>query len=256
MGTDSKIRLTTVTAAGPILPAHSGPGQRPKADTCHRRGGRRRWYGAPRRGPRRLLRPLAEARAGRRLRRGAELRADPLRRRAQRHGVAHIAGVARGGGPLRGRGDGRPVLVTEHGLSTEDDDQRCRFLPEALAGLDRARADGVAVIGYCHWTFLDNFEWVSGYGPKFGLHAVDRDTLERTPKESSRVYAAEIAARCGHRLARRQVSVSGRCVVRKPTPTSRSLGASLGPFRGPRHPRGRRGQGGGWSGDSPPHARR
>ena len=84
----------------------------------------------------------------------------------------------------------------------------------------------------------------------------ESDTLERTPKESSRVYAAEIAARCGHRLARRQVSVSGRCVVRKPTPTSRSLGASLGPFRGPRHPRGRRGQGGGWSGDSPPHARR
>ncbi|MHA6522830.1 glycoside hydrolase family 1 protein [Tessaracoccus sp. G1721] len=90
---------------------------------------------------------------------------------------------------------GVPVLVTEHGLSTEDDAQRCRFLPEALAGLDRARADGVAVIGYCHWTFLDNFEWVSGYGPKFGLHAVDRDTLERTPKDSSQVYAAEIAAR-------------------------------------------------------------
>lgn len=88
-----------------------------------------------------------------------------------------------------------PVLVTEHGLSTEDDAQRCAFIPEALAGLDRAIADGVPVLGYCHWTFLDNFEWVSAYGPKFGLHAVNRDTLERTPKESSGVYAAEIAAR-------------------------------------------------------------
>ena len=37
----------------------------------------------------------------------------------------------------------------------------------------------------CHWTFLDNFEWVSGFGPKFGLHSVDRDTLERTPKVSA-----------------------------------------------------------------------
>ena len=90
---------------------------------------------------------------------------------------------------------GVPVLVTEHGLSTEDDAQRCAFIPQALAGLDRAIADGVPVLGYCHWTFLDNFEWVSGFGPKFGLHSVDRDTLERTPKESSRVYAAEIVAR-------------------------------------------------------------
>jgi hypothetical protein len=85
---------------------------------------------------------------------------------------------------------GVPVLVTEHGLSTEDDAQRYRFLPEALAGLDRAIADGVPVLGYCHWTFLDNFEWVSGFGPKLGLHTVDRDTLERTPKGSARVYRA------------------------------------------------------------------
>jgi beta-glucosidase len=33
---------------------------------------------------------------------------------------------------------------------------------------------------------LDNFEWVLGYGPKFGLVAVDRSTQERTIKDSAR----------------------------------------------------------------------
>lgn len=90
---------------------------------------------------------------------------------------------------------GVPVLVTEHGLSASDDSQRAEFLPDALAGLDQAIANGVPVIGYCHWTLLDNFEWISAYGPKFGLHEVDRETLERTPKPSARVLAREIADR-------------------------------------------------------------
>ena len=45
------------------------------------------------------------------------------------------------------------------------------------------------VEGYIHWSLLDNFEWMSGYGPKFGLVAVDRTTFRRTPKPSAHVYA-------------------------------------------------------------------
>jgi beta-glucosidase len=45
--------------------------------------------------------------------------------------------------------------------------------------------DGIDVRGYIAWTAFDNFEWVFGYGPKFGLIAVDRETQERTPKESA-----------------------------------------------------------------------
>ena len=47
---------------------------------------------------------------------------------------------------------------------------------------------------------MDNFEWVFGYGPKFGIIAVDRDTQERTVKESGRVYG-EIARTNGASLA-------------------------------------------------------
>ncbi len=90
---------------------------------------------------------------------------------------------------------GVPVLVSEHGLAAEDDTQRCRFIPAALACLDDIMAEGVPVVGYCHWTLLDNFEWIFGFERRFGLHEVDRDTLARTPKASSRVLAAEVARR-------------------------------------------------------------
>ena len=53
---------------------------------------------------------------------------------------------------------------------------------------------GVPVLGYLHWTLLDNFEWIFGYGHQLGLHAVDRDTFERTAKPSAAVYSAIVKA--------------------------------------------------------------
>jgi beta-glucosidase len=82
-----------------------------------------------------------------------------------------------------------PVLVSEHGIGTPDDGIRAAFLEPSLEGLAQAMADGVPVLGYCHWTLMDNFEWIFGYGPKLGLHEVDRETFERTAKPSAAVYA-------------------------------------------------------------------
>jgi beta-glucosidase len=45
--------------------------------------------------------------------------------------------------------------------------------------------DGLPVQGYVYWSLLDNFEWAFGYGPKFGLVAIDRPTQARTPKPSA-----------------------------------------------------------------------
>jgi beta-glucosidase len=83
---------------------------------------------------------------------------------------------------------GIPVLVTENGIATEDDRERVEFVTDALHGIHRCIADGVDVRGYFVWSLLDNFEWHLGFGPKFGLCAVDRDTFARHPKASARWF--------------------------------------------------------------------
>lgn len=85
---------------------------------------------------------------------------------------------------------GRPVLVSEHGVGTDSDAVRAAFIPAALAALKQAIDQGVPVLGYCHWSLIDNFEWIFGYKPKFGLASVDPVTFVRTPKPSAAVYAA------------------------------------------------------------------
>ncbi len=80
---------------------------------------------------------------------------------------------------------GIPVMVTETGIGTDDDAERIAYLTEALAGVRRCLDDGVDVRGLFAWSLLDNFEWAFGYGPKFGLVAVDRTTFERRPKPSA-----------------------------------------------------------------------
>jgi beta-glucosidase len=46
-------------------------------------------------------------------------------------------------------------------------------------------AEGIDVRSYLHWSLLDNFEWAFGYGPTFGLVAVDRHSFTRYPKPSA-----------------------------------------------------------------------
>jgi beta-glucosidase len=89
---------------------------------------------------------------------------------------------------------GLPLIVTESGVATEDDRRRVEFIRQTAEGLARAVADGVDVRGYFHWSALDNFEWMLGYRPTFGLIAVDRTTQRRTVKPSAR-YLGEIARR-------------------------------------------------------------
>jgi beta-glucosidase len=82
-----------------------------------------------------------------------------------------------------------PVIVTENGIATDDDERRVAYTTGALQGLAAAMADGVDVRGYLHWSALDNYEWGS-YRPTFGLVGFDPDTFERQPKPSARWLGA------------------------------------------------------------------
>jgi beta-glucosidase len=82
---------------------------------------------------------------------------------------------------------GVPIFVTENGIATTDDSRRVEYIQRALAGLKHAIDDGVDVRGYIAWSLMDNFEWMSGYGPKFGMVAVDLKTQKRTIKPSAAI---------------------------------------------------------------------
>ena len=84
------------------------------------------------------------------------------------------------------------MIVTENGIGTDDDQQRINYITTALEGLQRCLDDGLDIRGYYYWSFLDNFEWLFGYKPRFGLVDVDRNTLERKGKESLKFYKSII----------------------------------------------------------------
>jgi beta-glucosidase len=86
------------------------------------------------------------------------------------------------------KGYNKPILVTEHGLADAADSQRPAFIQESLNVLLKRRAIGAPVIGYLHWSLLDNFEWADGFEPRFGLVEVDYTTQKRKPRRSAEVY--------------------------------------------------------------------
>ncbi|HEY0836254.1 MAG TPA: GH1 family beta-glucosidase [Azospirillum sp.] len=99
-----------------------------------------------------------------------------------------------------------PIVITENGCGGSDvvDDGGAVTDPHRIAYfrlyIDRMRdamRQGADVRGYFVWSLLDNFEWGSGYGTRFGLVHVDFQTLKRTPKASSRWYADLIRAERG-----------------------------------------------------------
>ncbi|MEO8464114.1 MAG: glycoside hydrolase family 1 protein [Gammaproteobacteria bacterium] len=82
---------------------------------------------------------------------------------------------------------GLPLFVTENGIATEDDDLRRVFLEQHLQVLGESIESGAPILGYMHWSLIDNYEWSLGTRPRFGLAAVDYATQQRTPRESARV---------------------------------------------------------------------
>lgn len=79
----------------------------------------------------------------------------------------------------------KPIYVLENGIADVRDTHRAKFIRDHLRWLGKAMADGVDVRGYFYWSLLDNFEWSSGFWPRFGLVEVDYETQERKIRKSA-----------------------------------------------------------------------
>ncbi|WP_194818646.1 family 1 glycosylhydrolase [Nocardia sp. XZ_19_385] len=93
---------------------------------------------------------------------------------------------------------GKPLYIVENGMPTEnghpraDGYTRADLLRDTVYWLQRAKADGINLIGYNYWSLTDNYEWGS-YTPRFGLYTVDVLTdpaLTRKPTDAVPAYAA------------------------------------------------------------------
>lgn len=118
---------------------------------------------------------------------------------------------------------GLPIYVVENGMVTDngrprpDGVTRSQYLNDTVFWLQRAKADGIRVIGYNYWSLVDNYEWGS-YRPRFGLYSVDAVgdlALKRVPTDAVPTYT---------RITRDGGTVSGYRPVLPATRCSTTVG--------------------------------
>lgn len=79
-----------------------------------------------------------------------------------------------------------PIMVTENGISTDDEEQRARYMARALYATERAGEEigEENLLGYLQWCFTNNFEWDMGMHPQsFGAYNVENGLISRKPRE-------------------------------------------------------------------------
>lgn len=86
-----------------------------------------------------------------------------------------------------------PLIITENGISTADEQQRYRYTERSLYAIDQA----VNVIGKINfkglykWSIFDNLEWDMGMNPqRFGLYAVIDGVIADHPKAGAAPFIA------------------------------------------------------------------
>lgn len=89
----------------------------------------------------------------------------------------------------------KPILITENGIADSTDSMRSDFLKSHISSVYSAIAKGAKIESYCHWSLLDNFEWIEGFSPRFGLFEVDYKTFARKPRKSAYLYKEIISSK-------------------------------------------------------------
>ncbi len=91
--------------------------------------------------------------------------------------------------------NGKPIIITESGICTDDDDFRIQSIQEYAYWIKKAMDEGVSVKGLYHWSTIDNHEWNLGLSYRFGLVRVNFETGEREMTAAGEFY---------HKLSRTQ----------------------------------------------------
>ena len=87
---------------------------------------------------------------------------------------------------LCGRGHKNEVIqVAAAGVADGQDEYRQDWIKDTIVGMQKAMGEGVELIGYLHWSLLDNFEWAYGKWPRFGLVEIDYKTGKRMPSQDA-----------------------------------------------------------------------
>lgn len=82
----------------------------------------------------------------------------------------------------------KPLWVSEAGIADEKDTMRADYITRLIRCMHVAIQKGADVRGYMYWSLLDNYEWAQGFEKRFGLIAINYETLERTIRPSAYVY--------------------------------------------------------------------
>ncbi len=123
---------------------------------------------------------------------------------------------------------GLPMIIAENGMALRrlpnnspfrrrDNLARSQYLREHVRVVNRLVERGQPLIGYLHWSLVDNYEWGS-FAPRFGLFSLDytvyptRHTIDAMGDNPSETYAQEI------REARIQFAAAARRAGKKPGP--------------------------------------
>jgi len=119
-----------------------------------------------------------------------------------------------------------PIYILENGIADRavDDEKRQRFLVRHVRAMATASAEGADVRGFFYWSLVDNFEWAAGFGPRFGLYAVDYDSSDRHPRKSVALYAEitrnnGVSAALWSRFRRRRDAATATATSKPATPT-------------------------------------
>jgi beta-glucosidase len=110
---------------------------------------------------------------------------------------------------------GLPILVTENGIATRNDRLRQAFLREHVAILNHQRNAGLRIDGYFHWSLIDNFEWLEGFYPRFGLFEVDYATFARKRRPSADLFASLGRSFTGRQTETREADGESSAVSRR-----------------------------------------